>query len=109
MKAKPVIPRMQALQDVDDAVAYYLSEKASQAAWGFVDSLERVYAHIGRHPASGASRYAHALNVSGLRCWPLARYPYIVFYVERTDHVDVWRVLQAQRDIPAWMQQAESM
>ena len=31
-----------------------------------------------------------------------------VFYVERDDHIDVWRVLHAQRDIPAWMQEPES-
>ena len=39
--------------------------------------------------------------------WPLRRYPYFVFYVEREDHLDVWRVLHAQRDIPAWMQDPE--
>ncbi|ENO88947.1 plasmid stabilization system [Thauera aminoaromatica S2] len=32
------------------------------------------------------------------------RYPYLVFYVERADHIDVWRVLHGERDIPAWMQ-----
>jgi toxin ParE1/3/4 len=31
-------------------------------------------------------------------------YPHLVFYVERDDHVDVWRVLHGSRDIPAWMQ-----
>jgi len=33
----------------------------------------------------------------------LARYPYLVFYVEHADHIDVWRVLDARRDIPAWL------
>ena len=33
--------------------------------------------------------------------------PYLVFYVERPDHIDVWRVLHSQRDIPAWMQEPE--
>ncbi|HEY8332752.1 MAG TPA: type II toxin-antitoxin system RelE/ParE family toxin, partial [Tardiphaga sp.] len=54
-------------------------------------------------PATGSPRYAHELNLPGLRCWPLTRYPYLVFHVERPDHVDVWRVLHAGRDIPAWM------
>ena len=49
-----------------------------------------AYVHIGRHPATGSPRY-----------------PYLVFHVERSDHVDVWRVLQGQRDIPAWMQDPE--
>jgi toxin ParE1/3/4 len=26
-----------------------------------------------------------------------------VFFVEREDHIDVWRVLHGKRDIPAWM------
>ena len=35
--------------------------------------------------------------------WPLRKYPYLVFYVEQADHIDVWRVLHMKRDIPAWM------
>jgi toxin ParE1/3/4 len=27
--------------------------------------------------------------------------------VERSDHVDVWRVLHAERDIPAWMRESD--
>ena len=104
MKAKPVVPREQAQQDVEDALAYYMAEAAEAAALGFIDALEQAYAHIGRHPATGSPRYAHELNLAGLRFWPLTRYPYLVFYVERSDHVDVWRVLHGQRDIPAWMQ-----
>ncbi|MFM8769945.1 MAG: type II toxin-antitoxin system RelE/ParE family toxin, partial [Rubrivivax sp.] len=94
MKATPVVPREQAKQDVEDALAYYMSEGAEAAALGFVDALEKAYAHISRHPVTGSPRYAHELNLPGLRFWPLPRYPYLVFYVERADHVDVWRVLQ---------------
>lgn len=103
MKTKPVVPREQARQDVEDAVAHYLAEDAEAAALGFIDALDMAYSHIGRHPASGSARYAHELNLPGLRSWPLTRYPYVVFYVERPDHIDVWRVLQGQRDIPAWL------
>jgi toxin ParE1/3/4 len=49
------------------------------------------------------------LNLPGLRSWPLTRYPYLVFYVERSDHVDVWRVLHGQRDIPGWMQEPDGV
>jgi len=109
VRAKPVVPREQAQQDVEDALAYYMAEDAEAAALGFIDALERAYAHIGRHPATGSPRYAHELNLPGLRSWSLTRYPYLVFYVERSDHVDVWRVLQGQRDIPAWMQDPEDI
>ncbi len=108
MKAKPVVPRRRAHRDVEEAVAHYLAEDARPAALGFIDSLEKAFAHIGRYPASGSPRYAHELNLPGLRSWPLARYPYLVFYVELADRVDVWRVLHGERDIPAWMQEPDA-
>jgi toxin ParE1/3/4 len=52
--------------------------------------------------------YAHELKLPGPRAWPLAGYPYLVFYIERPDHVDVWRILHGQRDIPAWMQEPDA-
>lgn len=107
MTTKPVVPRIRANRDVEDAVAYYVGEHAEKAALGFIDALEQAYAHISRHPATGSPRYAHALDLPGLRSWPVARYPYLVFYVERPRHIDVWRVLHAQRNIPAWMQEPE--
>ncbi len=107
MSTKPVVPREQANRDVDDAIDYYLGEGAGQAATGFVDALEEAYAHIGRHPASGSQSYAIELNLPSLRSWPLTRYPYLVFYVEHPDRVDIWRVLHGQRDIPAWMPESD--
>ncbi len=68
-------------------------------------ALERAFAHISRHLASGSSRYASELL--GLRHWPLKNYPQLVFYVERADHIDVWRVLNGSREIPAWMRESE--
>jgi toxin ParE1/3/4 len=102
---KPVVLRALAQQDVEEAVAFYLGEGADHAAVGFIDALEQAYAQIGRHPAIGSPRYAHELDLPELRSWPLRRYPYLVFYVEGEEHIDVWRVLHGRRDIPAWMQQ----
>ena len=103
MKTKPVIPRALTNRDVDDAIAWYLNENAPQAALGLVDALEQAYAQIARHPALGPTRHGYELNLPGLRSWRLKRYPYLVFYVERDDHIDVWRVFHAERDIPAWL------
>ena len=103
MSAKPVIPRELANRDVDETIAHYLREDARPAALGFIEALEQAYAHIGRHPATGSPRYSHELDLPGLRSWPLTRYPHLVFYIERSDHIDVWRVLHGRRDIPAWL------
>ena len=108
MKSKPVVPRFEVHRDVDEAIAYYLDAHAASAAVGFIDALEQAYAHISRHPATGSSRYAHELNLPGLRSCQLTRYPHLVFYVEHPDHIDVWRVLHGQRDIPARMNEPES-
>lgn len=105
MREKPVIPREQANRDINETLAYYLSEGSESAALGFIDTLEQAYAHIARRPASGAGHYAHELNLPGLRFWPLKRYPYLIFYVEHDSHIDVWRVLHAKRDIPVWLQE----
>ena len=94
---------------MDDAVAYYLNEAAESVALGFIDALEQAYAHIARHPGTGSPRYAHELNLPGLRTWSLTRYPYLVFYLERPDRIDVWRVLHGQRVIPAWMQEPDDV
>jgi toxin ParE1/3/4 len=107
VKVKPVVPRKLANEDVDHAIAYYLGEGSKQAALAFIDALEQAYDHIGRNPATGSPRYAHDLDIPGLRSWPLRRFPHLVFYVERDDHVDVWRVLHGQRDIPAWMHEPD--
>jgi plasmid stabilization system protein ParE len=49
MNSKPIVPRQLANQDVDEAVAYYVDEGATDAALGFIDELERLI------PTSAAS------------------------------------------------------
>ncbi|MDP2094066.1 MAG: type II toxin-antitoxin system RelE/ParE family toxin [Hydrogenophaga sp.] len=104
---KPVRLRALAVADVDDAIRHYLQEAGPDVALGFIDELEQAYTHLGRQPGTGSPRYAPELNLPGLRSWPLSRYPYIVFYAEQSDHVDVWRVLHSARDMPAWLSEGD--
>jgi toxin ParE1/3/4 len=103
---KPVILRALAYGDVDTAIDHYLIGAGEKTALDFIEALERTYRHISRYPASGSPRYAHELNLPELRFWLLRRFPYLVFYIERDDHLDVWRVLHGQRDIPVWMRES---
>ena len=102
VRVKPLHRRARADADVQGAIDHYLAE-APEAAAGFIDALEAAYRHIQRAPATGSPRYAHELNLPGLRFWVCTRYPYLVFYIELADRVEVWRVLHAKRDIPAWL------
>lgn len=52
MKVKPVIPRIVANRDADDSIDHYMSENSAQAGLGFINALERAYAHIARHPGT---------------------------------------------------------
>ena len=107
MRRKPIIPRERAVRDIDDIIDYYLSEADERAAIGFVSALEKGFAHIGRNPATGSGNCAQELGLPGLRSWPVRRYPFLIFYLERTDHVDVWRVMHGHRDIPVWMRELD--
>src|SRR5690242_7021259 len=104
MTGKPVVLRALARRDVDDAIDFYLSEAGDAVALRFIDALQAALGAIGQHPAAGSPRYGQELELPGLRCRALARFPYAVFYLERERDVDVWRVLHVKRDIPAWLQ-----
>ncbi len=78
MRSKRLVPRSLARRDVEAAIAHHLGQGARDAALDFIDVLEAACAQIGR-------------------------YPFLVFYVERPHHINVWRVLHDQRDVAAWM------
>lgn len=101
MTAKRVVLRERARLDIDEAVEHYLSEAGTAVALDFVDALEDAFRRIGEQPAVGSPRYAHELQIAGLRFWVAGKFPYLVFYVESEAEVDVWRVLYGARDIPA--------
>lgn len=107
MTIKPVVLRSAAERDVDDAISFYLREGGSSVALAFINALEVAHKLIAENPAGGSPRFAHELDLPGLRTWPLRKFPYRIFYVERADQIDIWRVLDGRRDIPAWLSGAE--
>nr|WP_153476163.1 type II toxin-antitoxin system RelE/ParE family toxin [Sinorhizobium meliloti] len=94
-----------ARSDVEAAIDYYAREAGNEVALGFIDALQAAYASIASHPEGGSLRYAYELGLPDLRSVSLKRYPYLIFYRDQPDHVDVWRVLHGKRDIPQWMQE----
>ena len=61
--------------------------------------MEQAYDRISRHPDAGSSRYAGELDIPGLRCGRVKKYPYLIFYVERNHDIDVWRVHLTSRRV----------
>jgi toxin ParE1/3/4 len=85
-------------------IDHYFAEAGEKAASGFVDALTAAYRLLAEHPASGSPRYAVELGLPGLRSRMLGRYPYLIFYVETEQRIEVWRVLHASRDVPRSLQ-----
>lgn len=101
MAARSVQLRERAATDIEHAADYYRSEAGADAALRFIDAIERAVGQIARSPNSGSLRFAYELEIPDLRVRPIARFPYLIFYVTDEDVVDVWRVLHTKRDIPS--------
>jgi toxin ParE1/3/4 len=112
MAAKAIVPRNLAQRDIEAAVDCYARDVGSHMALGYVEDLQDAYKLIASHPASGSLSYGYEIGLPGLRSVQLKRYPYLIFYLEHTDHIadhiDVWWVLHGKMDIPAWLQNPNS-
>jgi toxin ParE1/3/4 len=100
----PVVLRQRASDDVDEILAFYQAEVGGEVALQFIDALEEAIGELGAHPLIGSLRYSYELGLPELRSWSIRAFPHVVFYVARPDVVDVWRILHAKRDLPAWLQ-----
>lgn len=92
-----------AIQDTDTAAGWYAEQGGTALELRFIEALEKASQHIATHPASGSLRYAELLQLNELRFWPLKHFPCLIFYLERETHIDIWRVLHSESDIPAWV------
>ncbi|WP_225032029.1 type II toxin-antitoxin system RelE/ParE family toxin [Paraburkholderia sp. XV] len=102
MKSKPVVPTRQAQQDLETEIDYYLFDESSEAAaLGFIAAVEEASQKPGKNPDLD-------LHVTPNSTCPDSGHghlsvPHLVFYVDRDDHVEIWRVINAVRVIPTWL------
>lgn len=105
MTGKPVVLSARARQELRQITAWYRKEGGKVLAHRWASVVEATLVRIGEHPKAGATRYAMPLRINELRFVPLSGFPYLVFYIEHDHHIDIGRVLHAQRDIPEWMRE----
>lgn len=106
--AKPVRLRQLAATDLENASELYRQQGGEETALDFIDVVERAIRRIGRNPNVGSLKSAHELAIPELRAWPLSRFPFIVFYIDAEEIVDVWRILHGNRDIPTTLQRPDA-
>ena len=96
----PLVRQERADLNAEQVPDYYLVE-AQHMVFGFLDAIEKSFAHIQRHHGTGSLRYAHAQGIPELRFWVCQWFPQMEFYVERDDHIALIRVLHDSRDTSA--------
>jgi toxin ParE1/3/4 len=104
VKGRGAVRRQRA--NLTRAAAHDVAEVDAATARRFIDAVEQAVRLIARQPGIGSPRYAVELDWPGLRTHPVQRFPYLIFYLEQTGHLDVLRVLHAHRDIPGSLQEA---
>lgn len=101
MTRKVIARRAVARRDIEQSADHYFREGGVALELRFLAAVETAIDHIARHPASGSLRYADLASLPDLRFWPVQHFPFLIFYIEHEDRVDVWRVLHSERDLPA--------
>lgn len=90
-----------AFTDIEDATRWYAVHAGATVAAAFATSVEQALQSILVHPEAGSPRWSTLLQLDGLRCRRLQRFPYLLFYRNMSSGIEVWRLLHAARDIPA--------
>jgi toxin ParE1/3/4 len=107
VSGKPVLRLESARRDEREAIRYYAAEAGLDVALRFREALRHAYRAIEERPAAGSPRYADIVGLEGLRSRKLGRFPFLLFYIERINQIEVWRILHAQRDVGKALAQAE--
>ena len=97
----PVVRRPRGDTDLLDAVLWLREHATPAAAVAFVDRVEAALDPLSRHPLAGSGLVGVRLGIPGLRSFPVAGAPWVLFYLADHQRVDLVRVLHGRRDIVA--------
>lgn len=99
MAPRRIFRRRRANDDISAAITFYTKNAGVSVARDFIDELEAAVMRIAKTPTIGSLRYAHSMDLPGLRCSSLKRFPYLVFYMEKEGRIEVARVLHERMEI----------
>jgi toxin ParE1/3/4 len=96
-----IIRHPAARRDVD-AIAAFIAEDNPEAAFRFLEAIEKSYQTLAEMPEMGAPRPFGGSALAGLRMFPVRDFPtYLVFYRPTEDGIEIVRVLHGARDLSA--------
>jgi toxin ParE1/3/4 len=100
---KTAVVQRRAMRDIEDARSYY-NKEAPHMVTEFALQVDAALLMLQQQSKAGSPRWGLAMNMAGLRSWPLTQFPYMVFYFDRSKHIEVVRVLHQASDIPQHLQ-----
>jgi toxin ParE1/3/4 len=98
---KPAVLRPQASRDQQREARYYRNEAGTRVAVRVVRATNAALDQIELDPGIGSPVVGKRLGIPGLRTWQVGKFPLLWFYFERSDHLDVVRLLGERQDIAA--------
>ena len=107
MNPKPVVLSDRASVEVAQIVRHYSAAASAEVARSFAGAVRDAVQHIGLFPASGSARLDLPLDWPELRSWRVSGFPYLLFYAESENTIDIYRVLHTARDIPESLREDE--
>ena len=69
------LPSTKALNDINNAIGYYLTEAGQAVSLASVDALEDVFRKTGIQPKSSSPHSTRELDIPGLRFRTVGRFP----------------------------------
>ena len=102
---KQLALRPLALLELEEATNFYEGEQAGLGD-RFSDAVEAALLKIRENPDIGSNRYADL--VPGLHMHVLHTFQYLIFYFNHAEHIEVVRLLHAQRNLPFLLEMGES-
>ena len=109
MTRKPVVPRILAEDDLDRACSHYLATAGTDVAVDFLQDFDDAIDFISEFPGSGSPKYGYEPSLAGIRFWPMKKFPFLIFYIETEQYIDVWRVMHSGMDILTGLHDPESL
>ena len=97
MKAPRITPR--ATQDLIE-IWNYIADDSVKNADRFIDDLDETIRKLCRHPGMGRQREELAPRI---RSFP--HQPYVIFYREASNFIEIVRVLHGARDVESGFEQ----
>lgn len=99
MRTKRLIRHAAARRDLERASDFYVDTAGQEVARRFLTAARAAFREIAARPGAGSPRHGEELRLPHLRTRRISRFPYLIFYVESADLIEVTRVLHERRDV----------